>query len=373
MRRISVNSLRPGMVVGRAIFDNDGRALLSAGITLNDIQIKHLIETGFTSIYIKNNIAADVTESPDVISDETRIETIRLVKESFQTLELRRRLNISSVQATVDTLIDELLMNRSILINLADIRSHDDYTFSHCVSVCVLAIMTGITMGFNEQRLKEIGIGALLHDIGKVRIAQDILTKPGELSDDEYNEIKCHPEYGFDILRTYDAVPLLSAHIAFQHHERWDGKGYPRQLVSDEIHEYARIVAVADVYDALMADRPYRPAYSVNQAVTIISRMSGTQFDPKVLNALVSNIAIFPVGSVVALSTGEIGVVIQVHKELPAKPLIRVVLDNNLRKIVKPHEVDLAKLKTVYIAKVLEDAEVTELFHGNESILSLES
>ncbi|MGE5405764.1 MAG: HD-GYP domain-containing protein [Candidatus Saccharibacteria bacterium] len=373
MRRISVNSLQPGMVVGRTIFDNDGRALLSAGITLNESQIKHLIETGFTSIYIKNDFASDIDAPPDVISDETRIETIRLVKESFQTLEQRRRLNISSVQATVDKLIDELLMNRSILVNLADIRSHDDYTFSHCVSVCVLAIMTGITMGYSEQRLKEIGIGALLHDIGKVRIDKDILVKPGELTDEEYNEVKCHPEYGFDILRTYDDVPLLSAHIAFQHHERWDGKGYPRRLTAEEIHEYARIVSVADVYDALMADRPYRPAYSVNQAVTIISRMSGTQFDPRVLNALVANIAIFPVGSVVALSTGEIGVVIQVHKDLPAKPVVRVVLDNNLRRMSKPHEVDLAKLKTVYIAKLLEDDEVAELFHGFESILTLES
>ena len=156
----------------------------------------------------------------------------------------------------VDQIIDELLADLSVLVNLTDIRTFDDYTFASLSNVSVLAIMTGITMGYNDLQLKELGVGAILHDLGKIRIDKSILSKTGELSKEEYEEVKRHPVYGFEILRQYQDVSLLSANVAFQHHERWDGSGYPRGLSGENILEYARIVAACDVYDALLADRP---------------------------------------------------------------------------------------------------------------------
>ncbi|MBC7076240.1 MAG: HD-GYP domain-containing protein, partial [Syntrophomonadaceae bacterium] len=245
-----------------------------------------------------------------------------------------------------------LLSNRDILIHMSDIRTFDDYTFAHSVNVCILSLITGITLGYDDLKLRDLGIGALLHDIGKTKIDKEILNKPDDLTKEEFNEIKKHTVYGFKILRQYDDIPLLSAHIAYQHHERWDGQGYPRGLSDKNIHEYARIVAVADVYDALLADRPYRPSYTVNQAITILKRMSGIYLDANCVDSLIANIAIYPIGSVIELNTGEIGVVVDVNKKAPSKPVVKIILDKNNRKLPQPYEVDLSKFSTVVITGI---------------------
>ncbi len=365
MRRISTRYLQPGMIVARTIYSSTGKVLLAAGMRITPKYIKRLHEVGVASVYVKDEFFDEPEKIPDVLSEKSRLETTRLVKESFLALETNQRLNIRAVKEVVDSIIDELLSNREVLFHLADIRSYDDYTFFHSVNVCILSLMTAITLGYNQLKLKELGIGALLHDIGKIRLSKKLLNKSEELSSEEYQLIRKHPEYGYEILRTYDDVPLLSAHVSLQHHERWDGKGYPRRLAGEQIHEYARIVAVADVYDALLADRPYRPAYSVNQAVTIITRMSNTYFQPRAVAALVSNIAVFPIGSVVMLSTGQTGIVVDVNSNYPTRPIVKVVFDQYGNKMPKSHEVDLTRLNTVFIAKVLSEEEVCKLFKGS--------
>jgi len=350
------------MVVARTVFDADGRVLLASGMVLSRQTIARLQALGIASIYIKDTFVDSEPEPQDVVSEETRTMTIKFVKDCFTTLEQKHFLNVKAVHVMINDLLDELLANHEIMVNLTDIRAFDDYTFAHSVNVCILSLITGITLGYEREDLRELGIGALLHDIGKVRIMKEILNKPGELTPDELDAIRCHPEYGFDILRTYVDIPLLSAHIAFQHHERWDGQGYPRGLMGEEIHEYARIVAVADVYDALLADRPYRPCYSINQAITIVNRMANTYFDPRAISALLANIAVYPVGSLVFLNTGEIGIIVAINREHPSKPVIRLLMDNNLRRIRRVHEVNLARLQTVYIARTLTEAEIEKFF-----------
>ena len=365
MRRVSTRYLQPGMTVARTIYSSNGKVLLAAGMRITPKYIKRLQDVGVASVYIKDDLFDDLGDIPDVLSEKSRLETTQLVKESFLAMETNQRLNIRAVKEVVDGIIDELLANRDVLFHLADIRSYDDYTFFHSVNVCILSLMTAITLGYNKLKLKELGIGALLHDIGKIRISKEILNKAGELTSKEYKLIRKHPEYGYEILRTYDDVPLLSAHVSLQHHERWDGKGYPRRLAGEQIHEHARIVAVADVYDALLADRPYRPAYSVNQAVTIVSRMSNTYFQSRAVAALVSNIAVFPIGSVVMLSTGQTGIVVDVNSNCPTRPIVKVVFDQYGNKMPKSHEVDLTHLNTVFIAKVLSEEEIVRIFRGS--------
>ncbi len=360
MKRMPVKDLQPGMVVARAIFTSDGRILLHSGIVLTAGYIGRLGQIGVNSVYIRDEIFGDL-DIPDVVSEETRIETTKVMRDSFDRLEKKHSLNIQIVKQTVDGIIDELLMNRNIMLNLSDIRTFDDYTFAHSVNVCILSLMTGITMGYNHLQLNELGVGALLHDIGKIRISLDILNKPGDLTREEFMEIKRHPEYGFEILRDYNDVSLLSSHIAFQHHERWDGQGYPRSLTGEAIHPYARIVAVADIYDALLADRPYRPSYSLNQALTILKRMSGIYLDPVCVTALISNVAIYPIGTVVELSTGDIGIVVDVNREYPARPIVRIVFNARKKRLAHVHEVDLSKLSTILITRSLGQAEIESL------------
>lgn len=361
MRRVSTRNLQPGMMVARTIYSSSGRVLLAAGVRITPKYIKRLTDVGIASVYIKDGLFGEPDNIPDAVSEKSRLETVQLVKNSFVSLEINQRINVRAVRKIVDSIIDELLASREVLYHLTDIRSYDDYTFYHCVNVCILALMTAITVGYDQLKLKELGIGALLHDIGKIRISKEILTKPGELNSEEYGLIRQHPEFGYEILRTYDDVPLLSAHVCLQHHERWDGKGYPRGLSGEQIHEHARIVAVADVYEALLADRPYRPAYSVNQAVTIVSRMTNTYFQPRTVAALISNIAVFPIGSVVMLSSGQVGIVVDVNSNAPTRPIVKVIFDQYSNQILKPHEIDLTRLHTVFISKVLSSEEVYEL------------
>lgn len=348
------------MIVARNIYDSEGRTLLHAGVKLNEHYINRLNQIGIFSVYIKDKFDDDLPV-PEIISEETRIETITLVRHNFECLEHDRKINTRSIKQAVDNIIDELLANHDVLVSLNDIRTFDDYTFGHSVNVCMLSVMAGMTLLYDELKLKELGIGALLHDIGKTKVDKAVLNKAETLTREEFAEIKHHTEYGFEILRAYDDLSLLAAHVAYQHHERWDGKGYPRQLSGENIQAYARIVAVADVYDALLADRPYRPSYSVNQAITILKNMSGIYLDPSCVSALIANIAIYPVGTLIKLNTGEIGIVVDNNKETPTRPVVRIIMDRNKNKLSKQHEVDLSKLSTIIIAKALSDEEIDDL------------
>ncbi|NLB87882.1 MAG: HD-GYP domain-containing protein [Syntrophomonadaceae bacterium] len=358
MIRLDVEKLKPGMTVARSIYNSDGRILLHAGIVLESTYIERLKQIGIYSVYVKDNIIDNLNlDIPEIISETTRINTIKEIKENFVNIENNRKLNIRAVKTLVDNILDELLQNHDVLVHLSDIRTFDDYTFAHSVNVCILSIVTGITMGYHDLKLKELGLGALLHDIGKTKIDKNLINKPDDLTREEFAEIKKHTEYGFEILREYDEIPLLSAHVAYQHHERWDGNGYPRRLAGENIHEYARIVAVADVYDALLADRPYRPSYTVNQALTVLNRMAGIYLDKNCVTALISNIAIYPIGTIVELSTGDLGVVVDNNKEYPNRPVLKIIYDKSSRKLCSPHEIDLSKLTTVVIRRALTQEE----------------
>lgn len=349
------------MVVARSVYYGDAHVLAQAGMVLTHDAIKRLDELGVASVYIREQYIPEMVEPEDVIPEKVRAETIKMVKASFGNLQNHLKLDIKRVFNKVNSIIDELLTNDDILVQLTDIRTFDDYLFAHSVNVCVLSIMTGITVHFDRIKLNELGVGALLHDIGKTKVNPDILNKPDDLNRQEFDEVKRHTNYGFEILRNYPDISLLSAHIAFQHHERWDGQGYPRGLRGEDIHEYARIVAVADVYDALLADRPYRPSYTVNQALTILERMSGVYLDPNLVTAMVSNIAIYPVGSLVEISTGYIGMVMEVNKAVPTRPVIRVIVDNLGRRLTRTHMIDLSQFDTILIIKALNGEDIDKL------------
>lgn len=361
MRRVSLEFIEPGMVVGRSIYNSEGRPLLGVGMVLNEKYIRRLKELGIGAIFIKDSLFDQCEEPVDIISEQTRLESINAVKEIYKSFETKKRMSTERISRTVNNLIDELISKPEILVNCADIRSHDDYTFAHSVQVCVLSLMTGITLGCDHKQLKEMGTGALTHDIGKTLIDIELLNKPGKLTPKEYEMIKNHAQFGFDILRSDQQFSLLSAHIALQHHELGDGKGYPRGISGKEIHPYARIVTVADVFDALVADRPYRKAYSTDQAIAIMKQRSGASFEPAYLEALFSNIAQFPIGSVVALNTQEIAIIVDNNRETPTRPVVRVIIDRHNRELNKPLEIDLTKDHLVEISRVLSEEEISIL------------
>lgn len=365
MRRIPLDYVKEGMLLGRSIIDSEGQVLLRAGVEMEEIYINRLYELGIRYVYIQDDSLGETDEVEDVISEETRIETVKLVKKTFSSLQSDRKINIPDLRLVVNRMLDEILDNSNVLLSISDMTALDDFIFYHSVSVCTLAIMTGITLGYDDAKLKDLGVGALLHDIGKSRINPDILRREGSLSEDESSLLSKHPEMGFNILRGHSDISLLSAHVCYQHHERWDGKGFPRQLAGTSIHEYARIVACANIYDELMADRPNRPPYEVSQALNLIRRMSNIYFDPRIVTAMISNIAVYPAGTILKLNTGDIGIVTHINSATPHRPVVRIVVDSNMRRVRNPHEVDLSKMTTIIPVRTISERELSKLLPGS--------
>lgn len=361
MRKIPLDYCKEGMLLGRSIIDSEGQVLLRAGVELEEVYINRLYDLGIRYIYIRDDSLGETDEIEDVISEETRITTVKLVKKTFSSLQSNRKINTPALRQVVNRMLDEILDNSNVLLSISDISALDDSIFYHSVSVCTLSIMTGITLGYGEIKLKDLGIGALLHDIGKSKIDPEIVKHEGDLTEEESTILTSHPELGFSIIRGHVDLSLLSAHVAYQHHERWDGKGYPRQLAGTAIHEYARIVAAANIYDELMADRPNRPPYEVSQAINLIRRMSEIYFDPRVVTAMISNIAVYPAGTIIQLNTGDIGIVTHVNSESPHRPIVRIVVDSSLRRVRNPHEIDLAKMTTIIPVRSISERELGKL------------
>ncbi len=365
MRKIPLDYCQEGMLLGRSIIDSEGMVLLRAGVELEEIYINRLYDLGIRYIYIRDDSLGETDEIEDVISEETRITTVKMVKQTFSSLQSNRKINTPALRLVVNRMLDEILDNSNVLLSITDISSLDDFVFYHSVSVCTLSIMTGITLGYDDTKLKDLGIGALLHDIGKSKLDPEIIKHEGDLNEEELALLTKHPELGFSILRGHADLSLLSAHVAYQHHERWDGKGYPRQLAGTAIHEYARIVAVANIYDELMADRPNRPPYEVSQAINLIKLMSEVYFDPRIVTAMISNIAVYPAGAIIQLNTGDIGIVTHINSEVPHRPVVRIVVDSNLRLVRNPHEIDLGKMTTIIPVRSISERELKQLLPGS--------
>lgn len=255
-------------------------------------------------------------------------------------------------------LLDNVISNHNTLIHLEDIRSHDDYLLMHSLNVAILSMMTGLTLGYNEAKLMDLGLGSLLHDIGMIMVDPNILNKAGGLTSEESEQVKKHPEIGFNILRTFREIPTKATHIAYQHHEKVDGTGYPRQLDRKSILEYALITAVADTFDAVVSDRPFRKGYSTTDGLIIAKKLANTYFDQEILEAFASNIAMYPVGCLISLNTGHIALVTSATRINSTRPLVQVVCDSNYNLIYPTFEINLQKTNEVSIIKRLSNEEV---------------
>lgn len=353
MRRILLDNISSGMRLAKPLYSADGLVLLNAGSELNDRYIRRLKDLDLTYIYIEDELTQDI-DIPDVVSEQARVESIATAKSLIDKVKLGKSVDAAQAKKTTNMLVDELCHNHGTLINFVDMRTRNDYLYGHSVNVCILSIMTGISLGYDELRLRDLGVGALLHDIGKVQISQDILNKNGRLTTAEIDEIKKHPWLGFEILRKNPDISLISAHCAFQHHERYDGSGYPRGIKGNDIAEFAHIIGIADVYDALTADNTYRPAVPVYEALSIILKAGGTYFSQELVNRFAENIAVYPIGSLVRLNTNEIGVVVDLSKEYKTRPIVRIIVDQNQRQVNHLVEIDLSKNPRLYVADVVE-------------------
>ena len=365
MRKASVFALTPGMKVGRTIYNNRGAVLLAAGAVLNEKLIKKLIELGASYIYITGG-PLDVAEVPDVISEETRNAAVQQLKSVLLESRESGRLLIKpdNLYCIAKRFINELLVRQNLMVNLVDLRTTDNYTFAHSVNVCVLSLLTGLTMGLAEDELVQLATGALLHDLGKTRIALEILNKPGPLTDDEFRIMKKHPLYGYEIIRQapqFDTIPAL---IALEHHENYDGSGYPEGKRRDDIHKLSQITAIADRFDALTANRIYRRAYPPHEAYEMCAAAGNYLVRADIAKAFLYNIAAYPSGSPVKLNNGWVGTVLDTPKGYSRFPRVKLFFDDCGRRLSSPQEVSLLDERKLFVEKVLNDEEVNSLVTG---------
>lgn len=354
MRLVSVDHVKPHTFLAKTIYDDQGRVLLAKGTQLNEHYIRRLGDLGIWSLYIQDDLAASI-EIDDVVSERTRVQVIQTTKEALQKAQAGRSIDSRKIREAVGGIIDEILQTPDIIVHITDVRSLQDHTFGHSVNVCILSMITGMAMGYDQLKLKELGTGALLHDVGKAMIPQHIINSPKVLSAEEYRLVQNHSSLGFEALRKSENISAVVADVAFQHHERFNGKGYPRNLAGKDIMEFARVVAIADVYDALTTDRPYRKRLLPHEVVEIIRDSYDDDFDGEIVVEFIRNIAPYPKGSIVLLNSGHKGIVVDVRKESPTRPKIQLLYDNKGAKVPGNPIVDLLSHLTVFVQDVLRE------------------
>jgi HD-GYP domain-containing protein (c-di-GMP phosphodiesterase class II) len=330
MRYIATNNLRPGYKIASSL-TSSGAVLLRKGVVLTRSIIKRVTLLGYQGLYIEDEISEGL-DIADVISSDLRSKTRRELQQLFFNVEKgvpsRAITHIKNIKSLGKDIVDEILCNRHAMINLIDLRTFDDYTYSHSMNVTVLSVVLGTALRLSRNAIYELAIGALIHDTGKMFIEKKILNKPGKLSAEEYEDIKKHSELGYQYLCNNPDIPDSAKIATLHHHEQYNGNGYPGGLAAEDIHQFGRIISAADVYDALTSDRPYRKAMLPSDAIEYIMSGFGTMFDPDIVKAFTKKVAPYPIGTCIRLSSGDMGIVIKNYEETSLRPMVKLIEDN---------------------------------------------
>ncbi|MCK8058246.1 MULTISPECIES: HD-GYP domain-containing protein [unclassified Fusibacter] len=343
MRRIPLTNAKTGEIIAQAIYDDQGRILLKAGITLTERLIKKIESQQILSIYITDH-KDDIETLTDIISPQLRYEAINKVKsvyDEFVSEETERNIksgkvsmfkenvHITNLNKMVEDILTEVFSNKNALVEMVDIKKMDNYLYEHAVNTAVLSLLIGLEIHLNENDLRRLIVAALLMDVGNNLIDQTPLQKKGEIDNQERHTIETHVRKGFDFVRNYSDIPVNTRNLILQHHERIDGSGYPNGLKGDEINMLAKIIAIADTYDALTSDRPFRPAYHPNEALEKIMGDAGKLFDFSLVNVFAKRVLAYPVGTYVKLSNGDIGEIIASNRDIPLRPVVEILKSAN--------------------------------------------
>jgi putative nucleotidyltransferase with HDIG domain len=366
---MALEYVEPGMQLARDIYDLNGRTILASGMFLTDKHLAVLQKWGIRSIYVDNPILS-LPPIDEVVEEASRLRAAQAVKAAFEKTEKSAAFELTRDQKEiVNDIVRQVLKKRLSIIHLAQIQRHHDNLFAHSINVSILATLTAVSMGINNsQDLYTISIGALLHDIGKVAVPQRILEKSTALTPEETEVYNSHTTLGYDLLRKTNELPLLACHIALQHHERMDGQGYPRKIGSADISHFARIVCIANEYDNLLVDRPEHKSVPPHLAYETIVAGVNTTFDPEVAQAFLSRIALYPIGTMVKLKTGHIGIVAAVIAKIQHRPVLKIIADAQGVLVPNPYMVDLADKEnlTLFIDEVVSDAAAVEFLKRNK-------
>ena len=292
-------------------------------VILNNDNLQELLSLGFPGIYIDDEFTEDLMVT-EVIRPEVKREALKMVHDLFldnKNLPMEQH----NLQEVVIDVMEEVLNNGDVMCNMLDIKTYDDYVYFHSVNVAVLSTMIGAACNMNKEELDILTTAALLHDVGKRFVEEDVLNVKRALTEEERIMIVQHPKLGYDFLvENFDFLPEVYDSV-LEHHEWYNGCGYPLRRSGSEIPIYARIIKLADVYDALTSKLPYHEAVPPSEAVEYIMANAGAEFDPELVDVFMRKIAVYPEGCEVRLSDGRTAVVMENYKEFILRPKVKVI------------------------------------------------
>ncbi|ADQ83377.1 HD-GYP domain-containing protein [Methylovorus sp. MP688] len=296
---------------------------------------------------------ADASPAPAIkriSAEQERARAKKLLKASkqaitsmFNEVRMGQAVNAADAMPLVEEITASVSRNEGALISLVRLKHKDDYTYMHSVAVCALMVALSRQLGMDDKQTKQAGLAGLLHDIGKSAIPLDILNKPGKLTDEEFDIVRGHPKAGHEILLASNGVDEVALDVCLHHHEKVDGTGYPHKLPNDEISIFAKMGAVCDVYDAVTSNRPYKEGWEPGVSLQRMAQWSKTHFDDRVFKAFVKSVGIYPIGSMVMLQSGRLGVVVDQNPVSLLKPLVKVFFSTKSRTRIPVEVLDLSK------------------------------
>ncbi|WP_141432498.1 HD-GYP domain-containing protein [Bacillus sp. 03113] len=354
MRLVATRSIEAGVKLAKAIYNEKGKILVNEGVVLNKKVLKRIYDLGIMYLYVHDERTKDI-HYVDTISSKVKREAIHSIENTFNEVQKDMKATNSfifektsqSFSKLTRQLITEVKNHKGLIGLLSDVYIRDQYVFSHSLNVALYSLAIGMELKLPPKDLEILGIGAILHDVGKMTTPKEILLKPGQLTKKEFEEVKRHPEVGFQLLKNVSTLSLLVAHCAYQHHERLNGSGYPRGIKGDEIHLFAKIIAVSDVFDAITSHRVYRKAMLPHEGLDFLYSGAGTLFEREIIEAFRRSVTIYPVGLTVELSNKKKGVVSKQNKGLSDRPVVKILEHDGVP--IDAYELDLMSELSVVI------------------------
>jgi HD-GYP domain-containing protein (c-di-GMP phosphodiesterase class II) len=390
MRKISVEDLQPGMVYDKPIYVDSNNMLITANSPIKESDIKKLMTWGITEVETAGVLVKRVepvaetasekeTDKPDR-AEET--DTERKILSNYNDLLKKRKVLIEvhnrarnavdaayrairsnvpfdtrDLEDSVQNIVKLLKENSNIFLFLYGLDEGKDYTLTHSVNVTFYSLIIGIALKYSPVKLNDLGLGTLLIDAGMVKLPVYIIHKQSNLTDQEYNQIKTHPLLGYKALKDLGKIKEASALVSLQHHEQFDGKGYPRGLRGNDIDEFARIAAIADSYEAQISNRSYRKKVYFYHAMRNLLSSGVNKFDPVILRVFLSRMSVYPIGSIVELNDGSVGIIIGSVPEKPLRPMIKLIFTSDKTRIENTVIVNLVAEASLYIVRALDEAD----------------
>ncbi|MBP7602340.1 MAG: HD-GYP domain-containing protein [Spirochaetes bacterium] len=383
MKKIPVEDLRPGMRFDKPVFIDSNNMLVGANVTIKESDIKRLMKWGISEIETMGNLSSsendmrfvqkiDASISADAkkIVDQYSLlllkrkelmdihrEACRVVGDVYTAIKNDEMFTTDSIENTAKSIIRLTEEDNNIVLFLYGLEEGKNYLVAHSVNVTFYALLIGTALKYTPDKLRELALGTLLIDAGMVKMPAYIAYKQSNLSDHEFNLIKTHPLHGYRLIKQLGKIREKSALVGLQHHEYFDGKGYPRGLKGNQIDEYARIAAIADSYEAQISSRSYREKQSFYHAMKNLLSSGVNRFDPVILRVFLSKMSVYPIGSLVELNDGSVGLVIGSVPRKPLRPIIKLIFDSEKNRLSDLIIINLLEETALFVNRVLDEKE----------------